>query len=767
MAQGAGLLLIAALAIKSGDRTKGKEALRRATESGPEFVADQLQYPASQFLASRPPVLNSRPSRPLAPGVQSRLLALVEPRRPERRPELYLLLPGDDMEIFTTAIEEIAEGRFQYAKEHLIELDGRHPNVQHLRFAVGACELFTGNNERARAILLPAIESGARILGSALWNLACAEIRLGDLFGARLALLKCSETEYKTKSQLWAALGVLTPATSGEPEERIAKPEPVVARSSSEPQPLAQRRRAYLEKLIRPKKIPFSYKPDITKLTVRDRQTVEQILRDARHADPPNAYSMLVPWIARYPTAYTLKVHGAAFALFAGDLSEASRLLGEASNAHPLDTASRMNLAYVCLHQSDYLGVFKALEGGENYAMGETSDYWLALAVAQAASAQGDPSVPAARAAALATSEITRKSIASTLTECEITPAIAAHAEDPTMMSARRAQEHLERGDLAGAAECLNEACGDHFERVGEIGDRVFDPQFERLPDPKWNPQLTDSFVGAVKAYEDGRTVEAAEDFRRLQESSPRPRIATNLVASLLRAGERQKARSVARRLLSELKRPSWQLFYNQALAQNQSHNAVGILERRLRDTPRGLSLIAALCRAGIDNLSLRTKMLVALDRLRQSTVQPSLELLLALAWTQLGPNPNKEKCWSYLAQALDRTGLQTLIPPAEVNTMLQVRAAYLQLSQGGKGEDALQYLSRIVETKETERSEHPGRNVDRNIGVQRGFFPIARISCLPYQRLAREVGESSRSCRQTETVFPEGRPDRLDLSSG
>ncbi len=317
------------------------------------------------------------------------------------------------------------------------------------------------------------------------------------------ALQKCSETEYKSKPQLWAALGVLTPITGGAVHEISTQRLPA-ADTHSGPQTLDQKRRSQLERLIKPKKLPPSYKPDTTKLTVRDRQTVEQILRDARQAEPSNAHSMLIPWIARYPAGVCRKVHAAAFALAADDLSEASRLLREASDSRPLDTASRINLAYTFLHQSDYLGVVKALEGGENYATVETTDYWLALALARAISGQGDPGIAAARAIALATSEVSRKTVAAALNECGITPGSSVQAENPAMAAAREAQVHIERNDLAGAAECLNQVCGDHFERVGEIGTRVFDLQFERLPENK-NGMRTPTgptLYSAVKAYE-------------------------------------------------------------------------------------------------------------------------------------------------------------------------------------------------------------------------------------------------------------------------
>ena len=173
----------------------------------------------------------------------------------------------------------------------------------------------------------------------------------------------------------------------------------------------------------------------------------------------------------------------------------------------------------------------------------------------------------------------------------------------------------------------------------------------------------------------------------------------------------------------------------------------VRLLERRLRDTPRGLSLIAALCKVGSDNPSLRAKLFPTLDLLRQTTVQPSSELLLALAWTQLtGAVLDSDKCRMYLRQVLDRTSAQTLIPPAEAGTPQQVRAAYQQLAQGSKREDIVQYLSRVIETKEAERSEQSHRNLERNIGVE-----LAARECLiekySLQGMRREAIQMLDSC--------------------
>ena len=67
------------------------------------------------------------------------------------------------------------------------------------------------------------------------------------------------------------------------------------------------------------------------------------------------------------------------------------------------------------------------------------------------------------------------------------------------------------------------------------------------------------------------------------------------------------------------------------------------------------------------------------------------------------------------------------------------VRAAYQELSKRGEGKDALQYLSRIVEAKEAERSEHSGRNLDKLIGVE-----LAARECLAIEYSSQHRGQEA-----------------------
>lgn len=94
-----GLLLIAALALKNGDRAKAKETLLRATEFDTEYVADQLKSSSFPRIPERPAAVVPRQQPTLAASVRNRLLLLVQPRRPE----LSLLLTIDEMEVFTSA----------------------------------------------------------------------------------------------------------------------------------------------------------------------------------------------------------------------------------------------------------------------------------------------------------------------------------------------------------------------------------------------------------------------------------------------------------------------------------------------------------------------------------------------------------------------------------------------------------------------------------------------------------------------------------------
>src|SRR5205823_3753453 len=116
-----------------------------------------------------------------ASAIRDKLLRIVSPRRPERSPELSVFLSRMEMEEFAIAIEDLAEGRHRQAVHQLSQLRQRHPSSLSIDAAIAACEIFAGRIQEARDLLLRVEESGSRISGSSLWNLAYTQIFLGDL----------------------------------------------------------------------------------------------------------------------------------------------------------------------------------------------------------------------------------------------------------------------------------------------------------------------------------------------------------------------------------------------------------------------------------------------------------------------------------------------------------------------------------------------------------------------------------------------------------
>jgi tetratricopeptide (TPR) repeat protein len=716
--RGRGALLTAALLLESGDLEQSKQTLARAMEIDRAFVTMQLRVQEEPT-----PGPNTHRDLPasddqIAEGIRGQLLQLVDPRRPQRLPELNLVLSHDEIETFASASEDMAEGRHEQARISLNDLCQKHPQSRYLEVALAACELFAGNNERAREILIRAVDSGERMPGSALWNLACAQIRLGDATGAIRALSECEKTEYRSKSQLYLAVGLLTNREG--PKQyaqrsvvpQVGQPIQKIVRSPG------SARDDVLHSLIKPRRVPPAFKPDLGGLVARDRQVIERVLLDAGSADPRNAYSMLFPLMRQYPEIYTLKVHAAAYALQSGNLSDARRNLEEAQQLKALDNYSRMNLAYLCLQDSDYRGVTQALDGLNDH----TADLWLALAVSRRASQYGDASGAAARALSLCKSPQSQKQVTETLAACGIQPSSSISSEDPAVAAARAALQLLDRGDVPGCCARLEDLCGERFERVPEIGQQVFDPQFERQPDDRrWPASVIQAFQAAVRSYDDGDYQRAGDAFWTMQKQTPSQELALNAVAAYLKAEQTRRANRYAQRALTNSRRWSWKLVYNRALAMQPDYgSAVRMLETRVSDRASAIALVVALCRSGIQNPALRRKMSAALERLTESSVPPSIQLVLALALSYLSlPSPDPEKARLLISQAIERAGIQTLTPPAEVSTMQQVRTAYQQYCDSAKRAEAVQYLKGIIEAKEAQRAGLSPRQIERSLSTE------------------------------------------------
>jgi hypothetical protein len=106
-----GWLVAAALAVKSGDHALAKDLLAQAARTNEQLVLELLGpvSAVTQSSLSAPPVTKS--DQALSDAEASRLLQVIQPKKPERRPELALALSTDEMENFSAAIEATAEGR--------------------------------------------------------------------------------------------------------------------------------------------------------------------------------------------------------------------------------------------------------------------------------------------------------------------------------------------------------------------------------------------------------------------------------------------------------------------------------------------------------------------------------------------------------------------------------------------------------------------------------------------------------------------------------
>src|SRR5579864_844492 len=360
-----GLLVTSCLEMLLGEAGQARAYLEQALQSDEKLVTRQLNIDLDPIT----PANHTRLEREgdatgsrlvVAESVGRELLRIIRPKRPERSPALLEFLSADGMADFVTAIEMMAEGLTANAAQLLFPLKERHPEATLLELAVAACELFAGHNDAARSMLLHAEATGGAFSGSALWNLACAHVRCGDFTGARRALRACSKTEYQTKRELWAALNLLGGGESpvGTPPMSVGSNQNLVSETKLTEAvrgSLKTRRRELLCRLLKPKRLPAGFRPDLARLNMRERQSVERVLQAARKASPREAVSMLQPLIDRFPEIFSLKSHAAGNALLAGDLQTARSLLVQVEKSGTLGGPSRVNLAYLYLNASDYV----------------------------------------------------------------------------------------------------------------------------------------------------------------------------------------------------------------------------------------------------------------------------------------------------------------------------------------------------------------------------------------------------------------------------
>ncbi len=178
--------------------------------------------------------------------VRARLLRLVQPRRPQRSPGVRAALSRSEVRDFDDALEQIAEGEYEDAVDTLRGLYDSNPDAN-LEAALAIGLLFADQTDEARERLARAMEA-VRPTGNMLWNMACAEIRLGHLDEANQLLRACSTTEYRSSATLQQSLAILGGSpTAASPAASAPAPAAPRAPTSTGPSPARLRDSALVD----------------------------------------------------------------------------------------------------------------------------------------------------------------------------------------------------------------------------------------------------------------------------------------------------------------------------------------------------------------------------------------------------------------------------------------------------------------------------------------------------------------------------------------
>jgi predicted Zn-dependent protease len=728
--QARGWLAAACIAWQSKDLGAAAEFLAQARIASEEFVLDQLGVSQALVPHSAKPT-HLRPRNSLSDVALNRVLRLLPAKKPERRPELAVTLSSTEIESFSAAVEAIAEGKSHQALQRLRMLQQKYSGQNHLDMALAAAELFNGNASATRSILQRLSLAGVHLTGSAYWNLARAELMLGNQPAALEALESCSKTEYLTNSTVWQAISELSGEARRQPSMGQLRRLPPIASTNKEPD-LFDVRRSTLDTLIPPRRMPSSYTLDLIGLRQSDRAAIEQILKESRKLAPGEAFGILQSWISKYPTLYILKSNAAGFALQAGLISEAQNLLESAEEIRSLDRVSRLNLAHIYLLKNDFRRVGPLLDGARSSALAQTSNYWLAVAIVRTLGEHGDAADAAARAL-LHASDPQRRSVLDTLEKCRIVAkegtALPNEAPvDPSVTCAREALSLLDHGNNDAATELLSAFCGPDLQEVPAIGRHILQPAFHRQLSRRLGQRVSRPFKEAVRLYQDGSYQEAAQRFEELHDEHGSEVFALDAIAANLACGRTKKAQRFSRRVLRERRTLTWQLAGNCAIAYfagGHYARAVDILERKPNERGRRIAALTAICAwKGMEKIpALRSRLHTSIEELL--TLSPkSRHLLVASALANLlQVVPDIETSRKRLLQALGESDLQTGIPAREVSSAGQLRTIFGDLKASGKRNEAIQFLRDVVETQQEDRGSEGedlrGASLTRSLSVE------------------------------------------------
>lgn len=706
-----------------------EDELSQEEEMAPGSLQTQIEELSSQSIT-------------ISPELRNQLSQIMQPKRPDRNPALTSYLNLEDIEKYSRALEAFAENDYELTLRGLIEIRENNVYVWPLETAIGAVMLFANKYEEAKAVLLQVQSKGIQMPGSALWNLACAEARIGSYAGTLRALSECAKTEYRTKPQLWTALNALGKRSDEAPDSTSTN---LISAPSIGAQPLHRNlpesiheaRMEILNRILRPKKLPKMLRPDLVRLAQRDRQIVSNAL-DSIYKGPPNdAVANLLPLVEEYPDVYTLKAHLSANLLSQGEWARAKVVLQQAEDLQTLDAISRHNFACIEWHFGNLDGVIRALEAGTHISLAEEYTLWLSLAVAYELNGQSQlASEVAARALSLVIYSPSEKIVKDVLAATSIRPIENQSLDNTSMQKAQKVLAALERNDVAAALQVLGGEIGLALERIPEISSQVYEPQFLQRPNPQWDITTVQNYTQAVQLYMDQRYNEAAALFSRIYQNTPQMSVAVNLTAAYLKGNQPRQAKDVGKGALARhgMWGFRWRLIYNLALSQAQlagNYRAVQTIQRNVRrqNQPRTrhqtqkslVGLLVVLCGSEKASPELRSQLPDFLDQLRQSVLEASNDLLLSIVWAELiQATPDIDKSMFVLRKLIQRS-TRVIKPAVEVRSMQQIRAANDSLMTIGETRQILLYMDEIVELRNRERqaSGLEKRDLEHNVGME------------------------------------------------
>lgn len=760
-------LIIACLSEKSGDETNAKQHLMKAIQQNSSLVIDQLKAYRSQKTSNISEttefiqVSQPQPDTEVRPEVHKQLIQYAVPRRPDRPPALSQYLISTEMERYSRAVEAMAEGEFDFALRELNSLRQAHPNVELLQAATASALLFLGNAKDAGGILTQLWQSGYPLNGAALWNLACAQIHLSDFSGALKTLKECAKTEYRSKPQLWKSISILSQTAEedeGVFDDAIAsEKDPIQAHSLiyNLPSLPDDARTEVLRRILKPRKLAKYFRPDLSRLSQRDRQSVTNVL-DAAHRStiPSEAANMLLPLVNQYGDIYTLKAHAGAYFLLAEDYAQARTIYRSAEDLQKLDSTTCLNYAYLLLYQGDTDKMIQVLDSGTNTALANDFLYWIALAIAREVTNQGSSGDAAAQALALVLKKTNESMVREILRVTNIRPSIIISTENQTTAAVRKAFSALMADKVDSLDEAVNalEVVRVSIDQIPEISAQVWEPAFVDRPYHQWNEEIAQEFHESVCKYVDGHYAEAVGGFSLLYRKTNARAIPIDLSAAFLKTGEYSRAKGVARSNLNKTRhsRWIWRLAYNLALAYfrlNQQERAIKTILQYKRYDQRALTaLLVAICGSSLSNLDHRTTLVNALEELRHSVYKPSEDLMINLVWAQLTQQKPQILSAKKLLQGMVQLVQAGLQPAAEVKSMAQVRAAFDRLRSLGENHEAVSYMTTIIETRNRQRQsmglDITPRDLEHSIGVEFA----ARVSLV---RILYAIGDITRAIRE------------------